>query len=89
MKAIAQLKNPLSSLEGETIKNVLSPIFNIQILDIDLEKGKLLFMYNSRMDLVTTEKILLEAGLPIISYSIPNRIPINHSGTDPDKTRLA
>ncbi|MDX1363199.1 hypothetical protein [Arenibacter latericius] len=89
MKAIAKLKSPLTASEGEQIKNVLSPIFNVRILDIDLDKGILLFNYNGRMDLVTAEKILLEAGLPIISYSTPNRIPLKYSGTDPNRGTLA
>ncbi|MCM4169341.1 hypothetical protein KCTC52924_00593 [Arenibacter antarcticus] len=89
MKAMAHLKSPLTPKENEVILTALNPIFDIQVLDLDLEKGLLLFNYNSRMVLAMVEKKLLEAGLPIMSYSFPNRIPLLHSGMDKDHGTLA
>lgn len=89
MKALVQLKNPITYKESEVIRSILSPIFDIHIMDIDLGKGTVLFSYNGLRDLMMAEKMLMDIGLPIISYSYPDRTPLGHSGTSSGHSSLA
>ncbi len=79
---MAQLKSPLSTTEGNLIRDTLRPLFDIQILDLDLRSGLLLITYNGNMDLMMVEEKLMQLGLPIQSYAFPNRTPLHPGGTD-------
>lgn len=89
MNAIAQIKSPLTPQESDVILTALNPIFDIQVLDLDLEKGLLIFKYNGTLDLVLLERRLMEAGFPLILYIYPNRIPSTNNGTGTDQGNLA
>ena len=69
MKAIAALKNldPYSS--KESIVRNLSRIMDIVIIDIDIEKGMLCFLYNGQKSFDQVKKELDRIGYPIESYT--------------------
>ena len=68
MKAVAQIKN----LNGYEEKNILlrnlSRIMDIKIIDIDIEKGLLFFLYASPLTFQKVRQELLRIGHPMQSY---------------------
>jgi len=62
---------------------------DIQLRDLDIEKGVLFFQYQNLVALDLLERKLSEIGYPIVSYSYPDHRPSNFDGDDPDYGPLA
>ena len=88
MKAIANLRQPISIQDKQRILNVLNTLMDIRAIDLDIENGVLLFRYQNRLALDLAERKLWEIDCPIISYSYPDRRPLNFNGNDSDHGSL-
>ena len=65
MKAIAQIEKLNSDKSKNIIRRNLSRIMDIRILDIDLEKKTLSFVYESIATIEKVKRELLSIGYPI------------------------
>ena len=65
MKALATLKNMDSDSCRKTIVRNLSRILDIRIIDIDIDKGILCFLYNGQKAFDQVKKELARIGHPI------------------------
>ena len=68
MKALAQIKNLIGNEEKNTVLRNLSRIMDIKIIDIDIEKGLLFFLYASPLTFQKVRQELLRIGHPMQSY---------------------
>lgn len=80
MKAVAQIKNLNGYEEKNIVLRNLSRIMDIKIIDIDIEKGLLFFLYASPLTFQKVRQELLRIGHPMQSYkcnilSYPNSFP--------------
>lgn len=69
MKAIATLKNLDSHSSEKIIVRNLSRIMDIVIIDIDIEKGALCFLYNGQKSFDQVKRELDRIGYPIENYT--------------------
>lgn len=78
MRAVAELKN-LKSDEGKhTIVRNLCRILDIRILDIDVENGKLIFLYANPAALQKVRQELARLGYPVQSCKFQGTLPSLH-----------
>lgn len=89
MKAIANLRLSISIQDKQRILNVLNTLMDIRAIDLDIENGVLFFRYQNRLALDLAERKLWEIGYPIVSYSFPDRCPLNFDGDDEGYNSLA
>ncbi|SEL62713.1 hypothetical protein SAMN04488008_104372 [Maribacter orientalis] len=68
MKAVAQIKNLNGYEEKNIVLRNLSRIMDIKIIDIDIEKGLLFFLYASPLTFQKVRQELLRIGHPMQSY---------------------
>lgn len=75
MRAVAELTN-LDTEEGKhTIVRNLHRILDIRILDIDVENGRLIFLYASPVALQQVSQELSRLGYPVKSCSFQGHLP--------------
>ncbi|MGB5668292.1 MAG: hypothetical protein WBM53_15760 [Maribacter sp.] len=70
MRALAKLQNLKSDECKHTIIRYLHWILDIRIIDIDVENGRILFLYTSRLAFQKVKQELRRIGYPIINFSI-------------------
>lgn len=68
MKVVAKIKNLQSDNERHIIIRNLSRILDIKVLEIDVENGRLLFLYASPFALQKVKQELSRIGCPMINY---------------------
>lgn len=75
MRAVAELKNFRSDEGKRTIIRNLHRILDIRVLDIDVEKGRLIFLYASPTALRQVRQELSRLGYPVLSCKFQGYLP--------------
>jgi hypothetical protein len=81
MRVVAELKNLESEAGKHIIVRNLHRILDIRILDIDVQNGRLIFLYARPIALEMVRRELLRLGYPVQSYKFQGQLPmLNKSG---------
>lgn len=65
MKAIAKMDNLISNYDKTTILRNLSRIMDIRVIDLEIDTGRLIFLYYSAIALEQVKRELWRIGYPI------------------------
>ncbi|MEP3208693.1 MAG: hypothetical protein ABJN95_05880 [Maribacter sp.] len=84
MKASAKIDSLKSAASKSCIVRNLSRILDLRILDIDLEKKTIHFVYDSLLAFENAKRELLRIGYPISQCNY--QVPTNHAKRGKDHT---
>lgn len=79
MKAIVDLRNLKSDAGKHIIVRNLHRILDMRILDIDLDNGRLFFLYATPVTLQKVKEELARIGYPVQSCLCPESKPLSSS----------
>ncbi|MCM4150428.1 hypothetical protein DHD05_02395 [Arenibacter sp. N53] len=89
MKAIAKIGNLISNKDKIVILRNLSRIMDIRIIDLEVDTGRLIFLYYSPIALEQVKQELWRIGYPIRHFKFLSPLNPNLQNDGRNETALA
>jgi hypothetical protein len=89
MKAIAKIGNLISNNDKLTILRNLRRIMDIRVIDLEVDTGRLIFLYYSPIALEQVKQELWRIGYPIRHFKFLSTLSPNLQGDSSTETAFA
>ncbi|MEQ8218350.1 MAG: hypothetical protein RH981_08950 [Arenibacter sp.] len=89
MKAIAKISNLISNNDKVMILRNLSRIMDIRVIDLEVDTGRLIFLYYSPIALEQVKQELWRIGYPIRHFRFLSTLSPNFQGDGSIETAFA
>jgi len=89
MKAIAKIGNLISNNDKMMILRNLSRIMDIRVIDLEVDTGRLIFLYYSPIALEQVKQELWRIGYPIRNFKFLSTLSPNLQGDSSTETAYA